>query len=407
MSPSAPLEAVAGPADVLRLLWGDAAVSATRSPFPRTRRHEFLLLPRASRATFLVPARPRLVTEAALRDYGTANTRRARLLSRVGAPLGRLGVLGLALPRLTVAVGAGDAGLMAHAEALLGQEVVPAIQLGPIRPNRKPVVQLRARDGRPVAYMKVGITDLTRDRVAHEADALTELEAHRESLSFDFPRLLHFGQVGGVNFAMTGVVDTGSDAALSVEGVDAAVSNLAAAFGVASRDIRSAPWWSTLIEELDHLEGPEAEALRGAAETLIGREGDRPLLEGAAHGDWAPWNMATPQGSAVVWDWERFRRGVPVGWDALHFEIERNRRYGRGPLESITQVIPSCGDVVRRNGAGAGDGRVILASYLLDLGARQLRTRSEAAKDSRGSLTTWLLPALHQVLDTNDPANLS
>ncbi|WP_299449833.1 hypothetical protein [uncultured Serinicoccus sp.] len=402
---SGPQETVAGPADILRLLWGEAAVvSATRSPFPRSGRHEFLLLPRPSRATFLVPARPRLVTEAALRDYGTANTRRARLLSGLGAPLGRLGLLGRALPRVTVADGPGEGGLMAHAEALLGQEVVPAIQLGPIRPNRKPVVQLRAHDGRPVAYMKVGITRLTRDRVAHEASALTQLQAHRESLTFDVPRLLHAGEVGAVNFAITSVVDTGGGVVLSAEGVDAAMANLATAFEVASHEIRSAPWWSTLLDELADLEGAEAEALRAAAEVFRSREGDRPLTEGAAHGDWAPWNMATPRGSAVVWDWERFRRGVPVGWDALHFEIERNRRAGHGALQSITHVIPDCGDVVRRNGAAAEDGRVILASYLLDLGVRQLRTRSEAAKDSRGSLTTWLLPALHQVLAANDPA---
>ncbi len=293
---------------------------------------------------------------------------------------------------------------MAHAEALLGQELVPAIQLGPIRPNRKPVVQLRARDGRPVAYMKVGITDLTRDRVAHEAGALAELAARRNVLTFDVPRLLHAGEVGAVNYAITSVVDTGSDVTLSPEAVDAAMANLATAFEVASHEIRSAPWWSTLLDELADLKGAEAEALRAAAEVFRSREGDRPLTEGAAHGDWAPWNMATPRGSAVVWDWERFRCGVPVGWDALHFEIERNRRAGHGPLESITQVIPSCREVVGRNGAAAEDGLAILASYLLDLGVRQLRTRSEAARDSRGSLTTWLLPALHQILATNDPS---
>lgn len=393
-----------GPADILRLLWGgNAVVSGTRSPFRQAGCHEFLLLPRPSRATFLVPTRPRLVTEAALRDYGTANTRRARLLSGLGAPLGRLGVLGLALPRVTVAHRPGGGGLMAHAEALLGQELVPAVQLGPIRPNRKPVVQFRAPDGRALAYMKVGITDLTRDRVAHEANALRELDARRRSLTFDVPRLLHSGEVGEVNFVIMSVVETGREKSSSVDKVDAAMANLATAFGVVSREIRSAPWWSTLLQELAPLEGAEAEALREAAETFASSEGDRQLTEGAAHGDWAPWNMATPAGRPVVWDWERFKLEVPIGWDAIHFEIERNRRAGLGPLASVQAVLPVVDQVVARNGAAPENGPAILASYLIDLGVRQLRSRSETRQNRRGELSTWLLPPLRDVLDALQP----
>ncbi|WP_281966198.1 hypothetical protein [Serinicoccus marinus] len=292
---------------------------------------------------------------------------------------------------------------MTHAKALLGQEVVPAVQLGPIRPNRKPVVQFRAPDGRAVAYMKVGITNLTRDRVAHEANALKMLEEHQSSLCFEVPRLLHAGQVGGLNFVMMSVVDTGREASLSVESVNAAMADLATAFGVVSREIRSAPWWFTLRKELAALEGAEAEPLRAAAEVLVSSEGDRKLAEGAAHGDWAPWNMATPAGRPVVWDWERFKLEVPIGWDAIHFEIERNRRAGLGPLASVQAVLPVVDQVVARNGAAPEDGPAILASYLIDLGARQLRSRSETRQNRRGELSTWLLPPLRDVLDALQP----
>lgn len=390
--------AVASPADILQLLWGvDAVVTHTSRPVSRPDRHEFVLLPRPSRATLLVPARPGRVAEATLREYGAANTRRAKLLSGLGAPLGRLGVLGLAPSRVTVSAQPGSVHLMGLAEELLGCEVIPAIQLGPIRPNRKPVVQLRARDGRALAYMKVGINPLTRDRVAHEARALDKLRRHG-GLGFEFPTLLHSGDLGPVNYAITGVVSNRTDSALSMERTNAAMAGLATAFGVAAPVLRDAQWWVELVEEVAAQEGVEARSLHETAQAISLLNGDRALVTGAAHGDWAPWNMATPEGRTVVWDWERFRLGVPVGWDAIHFEIESNRRSGLGPLDAISSIIPVIDEVVARNGAEPLDGRALLATYLLDLGVRQLRTRSEAAKDSRGSLTTWLLPALDHVL---------
>lgn len=401
MTGGGPVSAVASPADVLQLLWGtDAVVNRTRSPVHRPGRTDFVLLPRASRATLLVPVRPGRVAEATLREYGSSNTRRAKILSGLGAPLGRLGVLGVALPRVTVTPGAG--GLIAYAGELLGEDVVPAIQLGPIRPNRKPVVQLRAPDGRALAYMKVGINPLTRDRVTHEARALEQLREHGE-LDLEVPPLLHRGEFGAVNYAIIGVVSTRTDGPLSLPRAHAAMAELATSFGVASLQLRDASWWTGLVDELAGLEGAEAMALQHAAQDFSREQGERPLMTGAAHGDWAPWNMATPEGRTVVWDWERFRLEVPVGWDAIHFEIERNRRAGLGPLESISSVIPVVDQVVARNGAAPKDGRALLASYLIDLGVRQLRSRSEAAKDSRGELTTWLLPTLRGVLDASRP----
>lgn len=404
MTGGGPVSAVASPADVLQLLWGpDAVVTRTRSLVPRPGRTDFVLLPRASRATLLVPVRPGWVAEKTLREYGSSNTRRAKVLSGVGAPLGRLGVLGVALPRMTVTPGPGAGGLIAHAGELLGEDVVPAIQLGPIRPNRKPVVQLRAPDGRALAFMKVGINPLTRDRVAHEARALEQLREHGE-LDLEVPTLLHSGVLGAVNYAIIGVVSTRTDGPLSLPRAHAAMAGLASAFGVTALQLRDAAWWTTLVDDLAGLEGAEATSLQDAAQDFSREQGERPLMTGAAHGDWAPWNMATPAGRTVVWDWERFRLEVPVGWDAIHFEIERNRRAGLGPMESISSVIPVVDQVVARNGAAPEDGRAILASYLIDLGVRQLRSRSEAAKDSRGALTTWLLPALNDVLDVSRPA---
>ena len=46
------------------------------------------------------------------------------------------------------------------------------------------------------------------------------------------------------------------------------------------------------------------------------------LAFGSWHGDWTPWNMAFSGGRVLVWDWERFENGVPVGFDAVHYQLQ-------------------------------------------------------------------------------------
>ena len=62
------------------------------------------------------------------------------------------------------------------------------------------------------------------------------------------------------------------------------------------------------------------------AAALESRPARRRLAFGAWHGDWTPWNMASTAGGLLVWDWERFATGVPVGFDALHYWLQIERR---------------------------------------------------------------------------------
>jgi hypothetical protein len=52
------------------------------------------------------------------------------------------------------------------------------------------------------------------------------------------------------------------------------------------------------------------------------RFGDTDVTVGSWHGDWAPWNMNRVGGRLGVYDWERARRGVPVGLDAIHHAFQ-------------------------------------------------------------------------------------
>lgn len=363
-------------------------------------------LPRASRATLLVPTRSARVTSATLRDYASSNTARATLLAQVGSALGRVGAFKMWRSRLVVIESANSESLMGYTKSLFGPNMSAAIQLGPPRPNRKPIVALRSSDGTAKAYMKVGINPLTKARVANEGLALSLLGT-AEGLALEVPRLLHRGEWGEMNYLITEAVDTRSAGSESVDVTSRAMTSLAAAFAGGSPNLSRSHWWLMLSEELASLSGQEARCLQSLARRILDRYSAHPVPIGAAHGDWAPWNIAVKGSRAMVWDWERFRTDVPVGWDAIHFEIESNRRAGSSAQSSITQLIPKVGRVVARNGATPGDGNLLLATFLLDLGTRQLLTRSAAQPDSRGDIQGWLTPALAALLNGSADADLT
>ena len=113
---------------------------------------------------------------------------------------------------------------------------------------------------------------------------------------------------------------------------------------------------------------------------------------GAWHGDWAPWNMAAHDGRVMLWDWERFETDVPVGFDALHFELQKLIRVdGLAPRAAVTSWLragaSSC--AVRRASDSAD---LVVALYLLHVGARALHHEHDAASTRRGRSTSGCCP---------------
>ncbi len=68
--------------------------------------------------------------------------------------------------------------------------------------------------------------------------------------------------------------------------------------------------------------GRSASVLRAALSRLASADGIDEVAFGSSHGDWTPWNMSLSDDGLFVWDWERFERPTPVGYDVLHFWFE-------------------------------------------------------------------------------------
>jgi hypothetical protein len=318
-------------------------------------------LPGLTRPRVLVPLASNRAAAEAVRQYSDGMTQRARLAKAAAGLALRSGALPAWLRRrglVVAAAGPAEGSLLGdHVPAVLGRaDLAAAIVLGPVRPNRKPVVQLIGRDGRPVGYMKVGWNDLTRRLVRAEADTLRRL-AGAGPRTFTAPDLLHQGSWEGLDITISSALPhrlwrRGRRYALPPVAVS---GEIAALGGVGEAALGESGWWAGLPERLvavrRAVSGAEA-ALDRVLERLAGHAGTR-LAFGTWHGDWGPWNLRATPGRLLVWDWERSADGVPLGFDLLHFGYQT-------ALQGLGQPPPRA----------AATGRDRAAPHLAELGQR-------------------------------------
>ena len=70
----------------------------------------------------------------------------------------------------------------------------------------------------------------------------------------------------------------------------------------------------------------------------------------------------------LVWDWERFAAGVPVGFDALHYDLQPRAlgqvdAAGAAAADSVRRA-PGCS---RRFGVPAGSAPAVAVLYLVEI----------------------------------------
>ena len=127
---------------------------------------------------------------------------------------------------------------------------------------------------------------------------------------------------------------------------------------------------------------------------VVNAAGETCLDFGAWHGDWSPWNMHAGGHTVFVWDWERFTRRTPVGFDALHHWM-----HGRSAAASHRTAPPIVCSVLHRGcssafGIGADAAAATTALYLVDVATRYLADRQDEAGQALGAVGTWMLPVL-------------
>ena len=358
---------------------------------------EYVALPSGRHPRLLVPP-GRRAAAGALRRYGVGRGPSARWSARLLATGVRTGLAPLLLRdhvRVLGRPGSATPSIEDHLAEVLDHDVLLSMHLGPPRANRKPVLQVLDPRGRTLAFVKIGVDGLTRRLVRHEALALRSLGSAGLTRTA-IATVLHSGQWRGLELLVQSALPVGRrgsrpDGDLLL----AAQAEVAALAPVPPGPLAESRYWGGLVQRLSSLPaGPAVAELGDLARQVERCLGDVELPLGAWHGDWTPWNSARRDGQVLVWDWERFSHDVPVGFDALHWSLQRDlvNRLAR-PREAVERLLAGPPPLAAF-GLDREQARATAALYLLELAGRYLADRQQEAGARLGDVATWLLPAV-------------
>ncbi|GAA4597711.1 hypothetical protein GCM10023194_73330 [Planotetraspora phitsanulokensis] len=260
-----------------------------------------------------------------------------------------------------------------HLSQVLGRRIRAVVHVRPARrANRKPVLEAHDEDGL-IAFVKIGDSDRARELVRHEGEVLRMLADHPMKVVVP-PSVVHQGTWRGLEVLVVSALPV--TAAPVPRGLrDAAVAEIAS-FGrrrtATHGPLPGEPAW------------PRSQAVSA-------RMSGTPLHDHAGwgwHGDFAPWNLsAAPDGRLLVWDWERFATGVPLGFDALHYYFNRALRRMR-PAVAARSCLAQAGLLLEPFGLSSAEARRSAAHYLITLADRHHRDGHEPL----GPSSLWLNP---------------
>jgi len=357
---------------------------------------DFVLIPGVRHPRLLVPAAPRAAA-AALRQYGQPRSWPARIGVAAFA-LGLASGLGGTLLGVRVRVTAPPEAesIESYLKSVISPDIRVSIRLGPARANRKPVLQLHTTTGEPAGFVKIGFNALTRDLVRAESASLTWLERARLA-GISVPRVLHHDQWHGMDvLVLTSLPVWRRRRSLTPARLAAAMDTVARVGGLQPGAVAGEAYLRRLRERLAAADpGPERSALLEALDTIGATGLTAGLTFAAWHGDWSPWNMASTTGGLLVWDWERFASGVPLGFDALHYWLQSEVvPQHRDPLAAATGCVAHAPGLLAAFGIDGVQARLTAALYLADVATRYLVDRQAQAGAPLGAPGTWLIPAL-------------
>lgn len=347
----------------------------------------FAVLPSTRDPRLLIPAGSRRAAAASLQQHNNATSRSLWLKTEAMAWAMRLGAGGrIARGRLHVlADETYQAGL--PLKELLEEIFGPgrlelSVRLGPMRPNRKPVIQILRPSGTVLGYAKVSRTELTARLVANEGAVLSRI-AEAAPRTFRVPTVFHNGTWAGMQVLIVGplprrhLVLRGTDARIPV----VATKELSELFGSTVQPLVSSPHWQSTRKRVADIGGPAGAALMAAAATIEERHGDREIPVGMWHGDWTPSNMSGAGDRLSVWDWERSSPGMPTGMDAGHFGFHIARKVRNlTPVPAAAWALDWLGPVLGKLGLEPGAAGLVLALALLEMAVRFQEARAEGVE---------------------------
>ncbi len=134
----------------------------------------------------------------------------------------------------------------------------------------------------------------------------------------------------------------------------------------------------------------------GLREAVARLEREAPTLPyGSWHGDLNPGNLAVVGDRMLVWDWERFDSGVPVGFDVLHHDFQESVTVrSQDPQQAARRIIADAPTLLAPLGVSGDQAPAVALAYFLWLAVRFLTDRQAEAGASLGDIDRWLVPVI-------------
>lgn len=320
--------------DVVGQLWPAGEAQLARGDRPDGTR-TFLVLPDPTRTRMLLPSHRVASARSLLRFSGALEPRERVQRTALSAAL-RVG--GGAALRHRVSVGDPTGSLvetLADRWPFAGPrgDLHCSITLGPARANRKPVLEIFGARGERLGFLKVGVGVGAAAHVRRESANLRELGRAALPGGLRTPALLDaFDWQGLPVLVMSSLPTSARQPRLGLADVPReAMRDFARAFAGPALPVTAMPAWERMAARRSELAPTDHRERLVALLGRLSEAADGVALEtGAWHGDWTPWNMAGRDGDLVLWDFERFETGVPVGLDECHYVVNE-AFYGRAP----------------------------------------------------------------------------
>lgn len=401
------ISAAPGPADYLvqvsRLLWpppASTALISRRSARLGSACPALVVLPDARRPKLIIPAE-RAAASAAVRRYGEPGSAKTMVATRALAIMLSAG-LGHALgDRLVVRAPGGAQTIGSYLAELVGQPVEIAMHVGAARANRKPVLQLLTGAGETIGFAKVGINQLTAELVRVEHAALMGL-GKAGLTKLRLPAVRALDSWNGLEVLLLDALPVWLPRRRLTGGTLAvALAELARSAGSFQSTLSASGYAERLLTRLDGTDVRGADALAALIARLADVAADTSITFGCWHGDLTPWNLAYTSAGLLVWDWERFTAGVPVGFDALHYWLQaRVARQRRDPGAAAARCVASAPEILAQFDVPPAQARLTALAYLAELSVRYLVDRQADAGARLGAPDRWLMPAIDAGIGT-------
>lgn len=389
--------------ELCRVLWPAPSRVSLRSRRSTRSGHgdqELIVLPGLRRPRLLVPAR-RVGGAVAIRQYGEPGSLTTMLATRVLATALGIGMGPLLGDRLSVTVPHGTATIESYLTSLVGEQVEIGVHLTSARANRKPVLQVLTTEGTTVGFAKIGVNSLTAELIHAERDALRIIGGSAAN-RFLAPEVMAEGTWLGHPLLLLTPLPVWRKRTGDAPGeLSAALVELSQVLGVHEANLTDDPYWKLLLSRLEQAgEGADQRALRKALDRLAAKSGHTMLRFGAWHGDFTPWNATHTDAGLLVWDWERFADGVPVGFDALHYWIQSRVASARTGLADLAEEsVRQSPNLLAPFDVTPGQAVLTALVYLADVSIRYLIDRQADYSRDLGTPGRWLIPALRSRIE--------